>query len=340
MSIEGIIKRLIVGRPLTAAEHDTNLTLVEDAVAGKADVVHSHVAADITDFTEAVEAVSPPVSWDTISGKPSTFPPTLPIGVADVTDAVATGDSRLTNAREWTAATVSQGEAEAGTATDRRAWTAQRVRQAIAAWWATVSGTKADTSHVHGNITSDGKVGTEATRLIGTLSQGVVAPVNVSSSLLPDAPSEDGHAFFLGVVFGTGENTACEGNDSRLSDARTPTAHASSHQTGGADAIPNVVVSPAEITSNQNNYSPGTGDIVRLTSDAARDITGLVAGTSGQVRLLVNVGSHAITLKHANGSSDAANRFVVPWAGDCVLPASGGSAMIVYDATTERWRVA
>lgn len=44
---------------------------------------------------------------------------------------VGTGDSRLTNSREWTASTVTQAEAEAGTATTRRAWTSQRVRQAI-----------------------------------------------------------------------------------------------------------------------------------------------------------------------------------------------------------------
>ena len=37
--------------------------------------------------------------------------------------------------REWSAATIEQAEAEAGTATTRRAFTAQRVRQAIAAWW-------------------------------------------------------------------------------------------------------------------------------------------------------------------------------------------------------------
>lgn len=49
---------------------------------------------------------------------------------------IATNDSRLTDAREWTASTVAQAEAEQGTATTRRAWTAQRVFQAIAAWWA------------------------------------------------------------------------------------------------------------------------------------------------------------------------------------------------------------
>lgn len=45
-------------------------------------------------------------------------------------------DARLSDAREWNAVTVTQAEAEAGTATTRRAWTAQRIRQAIAAWWA------------------------------------------------------------------------------------------------------------------------------------------------------------------------------------------------------------
>lgn len=52
---------------------------------------------------------------------------------------VAEGDARLTDAREWTAETVSQVESEAGTATTRRAWTAQRVRQAIVAWWNSAS---------------------------------------------------------------------------------------------------------------------------------------------------------------------------------------------------------
>lgn len=49
-------------------------------------------------------------------------------------------------------ATVGQAEAEAGTATTTRSWTAQRVRQAIAAWWATISGTKQDTLVAGTNI--------------------------------------------------------------------------------------------------------------------------------------------------------------------------------------------
>src|SRR5690554_236285 len=58
----------------------------------------------------------------------------LPVGTGAGT-VVAGDDERLSNSREWTATTVSQAEAEAGTATTRRAWTAQRVRQAIVAWW-------------------------------------------------------------------------------------------------------------------------------------------------------------------------------------------------------------
>lgn len=62
-----------------------------------------------------------------------------PISQKAVTDAlddkVDNTDHRLTDAREWTGETVSQEEAEAGTATTRRAWTAQRVRQAFNAAW-------------------------------------------------------------------------------------------------------------------------------------------------------------------------------------------------------------
>lgn len=55
------------------------------------------------------------------------------LDAADIEGAVADDDSRLTNARDWTATVISQAEAEAGTATTPRKWTAQRVAQAIAA---------------------------------------------------------------------------------------------------------------------------------------------------------------------------------------------------------------
>lgn len=61
------------------------------------------------------------------------------LNVGTTTGTVAAGDdSRLSDSREWTAATVDQVEAEAGVATTRRAWTAERVRQAIVAVGTTV----------------------------------------------------------------------------------------------------------------------------------------------------------------------------------------------------------
>ena len=41
----------------------------------------------------------------------------------------------------------------------------------------------------------------------------------------------------LAVAYGTGAGTACQGNDSRLSNTRTPTAHAATHKAGGGDDL-------------------------------------------------------------------------------------------------------
>lgn len=66
----------------------------------------------------------------------SAFNPISQLAVTEaLDDKVDNTDQRLTDAREWIGETVSQEEAEEGTATTRRAWTAQRVRQAFNAAW-------------------------------------------------------------------------------------------------------------------------------------------------------------------------------------------------------------
>lgn len=66
-------------------------------------------------------------------------------------------DTRLSDSREWSATTVSQAEAEAGTATTRRAWTAERVKQAIAAWGgANIKTSNWDAAYAWGNHASAG----------------------------------------------------------------------------------------------------------------------------------------------------------------------------------------
>jgi hypothetical protein len=70
-------------------------------------------------------------NWDAAAALAATA-----VQPAGLTSYVQTSDARLSDSREWSATTISQAEAEAGTATTRRAFTAVRVFQAAAAWWA------------------------------------------------------------------------------------------------------------------------------------------------------------------------------------------------------------
>ena len=69
------------------------------------------------------------------------------------------------------------------------------------------------------------------------------------------------------------------------------------------------ILTPAQITSNQNDYNPtglSASNTLRLNSDAARDVTGLSGGSSGRLMLVCNVGANPITLRDESGSSSAA----------------------------------
>ena len=80
--------------------------------------------------------------------------------------------------------------------------------------------------------------------------------------------------------------------------------------------------------------------IIRISSDAARDITGLgVASTGFELTYyLRNIGAFDITLKHENAGSSATNRFVLPGSSDFVLKPNG-AVWAFYDDTLNRWTV-
>jgi len=97
-------------------------------------------------------------------------------------------------------------------------------------------------------------------------------------------------------------------------------------------------ISPAQITSNEDNFNPtGLADAstLRLSTDASRDITGLVGGTDGRLIIIHNIGSFDIVLKDENASSTAANRFALE--ADRTI-AADGVVVLQYDSTTTRWR--
>lgn len=99
-------------------------------------------------------------------------------------------------------------------------------------------------------------------------------------------------------------------------------------------------ISPAQITSNQNDYNPtglSTASTLRLNSDASRNITGLQGGADGRIIVIHNVGSFAIVLKDDDGAtSTAGNRFALN--SDVTLVADE-CAVLQYDSTSSRWRM-
>lgn len=99
-------------------------------------------------------------------------------------------------------------------------------------------------------------------------------------------------------------------------------------------------ISPAQLVANTDDYNP-TGlaycGVLRLSTDASRDLTGIVAQAAGALRLICNVGAQNLVLKH-DATSTAANRFYCPGSGDYTLHAND-SVVIFYDGTSTRWRV-
>jgi hypothetical protein len=135
---------------------------------------------------------------------------------------------------------------------------------------ARLSDARTPLSHTHGNLTDAGAIGTTSGLPLKTGTSGVL---------------EAG-------AFGTSAGSFCEGNDSRLSDARTPSstlAHAASHHTGGSDALTAANIGAAATTHTHAaaDITSGTLDVARLpvgtgsTQVAAGNHTHVVADVTG-----------------------------------------------------------
>ena len=101
------------------------------------------------------------------------------------------------------------------------------------------------------------------------------------------------------------------------------------------------VITPDQITSNQNNYDP-TGlegaFCMRLSTDASRNITGMLPPppAAGRLVLIVNIGSNDVVLQHENASSDPENRFNFSGSADVTLTTLS-TLLVYYDSVSERW---
>ncbi len=103
------------------------------------------------------------------------------------------------------------------------------------------------------------------------------------------------------------------------------------------------IITPSQITADQNDYNPtglAAANVLRLTSDAARSITGIAAQGIGRMIVLLNVNSaaNAITLIHESGLSTAENRFNLLSATNAPI-SQFGQRIIWYDTASSRWLV-
>lgn len=99
------------------------------------------------------------------------------------------------------------------------------------------------------------------------------------------------------------------------------------------------IISPTPLGANTNNWNPtslSTARTIRISATAAFDLTGIVAQAASTLITLWNRGSFTITMKHASGSSSAANIFYCPGAADFSLTI-GRACDIWYDGTSGLW---
>lgn len=167
---------------------------------------------------------------------------------AGLTSYVQTGDSRLSDSREWSAATVAQATAEAGTSTTRAAYNPLRVFQSIAAY-------------VTANFSAVGQA-------LATAANAAAARTTLE---LGNSATRN-----IGATAGT----VAAGDDSRLSDARTPTAHnqAASTITGLATVATSGAYS--DLTGRPTLFDPASPGAIGGATAAAGSFTALSAGSS------------------------------------------------------------
>lgn len=100
-------------------------------------------------------------------------------------------------------------------------------------------------------------------------------------------------------------------------------------------------ITPTILSANTDNYAPdgiATCGVLRVSTDASRNLTGIVAPASGyQIIFLENVGANNLVLSH-NVTSTAANRFFCEGGTSVTIP-TRGAAILMYDKTASRWQV-
>jgi hypothetical protein len=170
---------------------------------------------------------------------------------------------------------------------------------------------------VKGLIQLDGDLGnTAASPQVGGLG-GDALPSNVANGFLKRNSANDA---FEQVAYGTIANTVCQGNDSRLSDARTPTAH----NMGGSEHSSDTLANLNGKISDHNVGDPVTAQASTPLSPAATDSGKVYTNEGATEQIVFNLPTAAAGLAFTFIIQDSDGIQVVANTGDTIRVA--GSA--------------
>jgi hypothetical protein len=295
--------------PVSSVNGKTGTVSLTSVDVSAASAVHTHVMADVTDLAFPVNSVN---------GKTGT----VSLTSVDVSAASAVHTHVMANVTDL-AFPVSSVNGKTGT---------------VSLTSVDVSAASAVHTHVAGDITNL----TSVANVVSVNGQTGVVTIALGDAL----PSQGGNSTRLLTTDGTNASWATRysvvdpvvvaGAGIAIS-RNTAAGEITIGANGGIVGTTAALVETKSLSTSQNDYAIGSGNIIRLNPSANVTLTGIAGGEDGVVRLLYNVSTHVVTLATGSTSSAETNRFTIS-SGNIEL-GDGDSASVWYDGISGRWRV-